>query len=212
MPRTIGRAACPASTSAASARSSQACATTALGSPCSAAIASTQRVSASGVVGIPLGLDIDGLDDVEAGAVAAVVRRHVAAPEARIVAVAERDRLRIAEPGVVVARQVPEMLVRVDDRQLVARFHGRSAGAGGGRRRALAIDQEGARDGDDERCRHAGEGEARLAMVEQHADHQRRQDRAEIEVPNRRSRRPFRWRPAGSRRAPACRATASSPR
>jgi len=50
-PRTRGNAACAASTCAASARSSQACATIAFGMPCAAASALTQRVSPTGSCG-----------------------------------------------------------------------------------------------------------------------------------------------------------------
>ncbi len=70
------------------------------------------------VARVPLGLDEDRLDDVMPGSVAEVVGRHVVAPERAVVAIAERDRLGIAQPRQIVAREIPEVLVRIDDRQV----------------------------------------------------------------------------------------------
>src|SRR3712207_7703892 len=44
---------------------------------------------------IPLRLDMNRLHDVEAGAVAAIVRRQVGAPQGAVIAIAERDLLRV---------------------------------------------------------------------------------------------------------------------
>jgi hypothetical protein len=67
---------------------------------------------------VPLGLDVHCLDHVVPGGVPEVVRRQVVAPERPIVAVAERHRRLVAEPRQVVAPEVPEMLMGVDDRQV----------------------------------------------------------------------------------------------
>ena len=56
-------------------------------------------------------------DDVEGARVAAVVVGEIAAPDGGVVAVAERDHRLIDEPGMRPENEVPEMLVRVDDRQ-----------------------------------------------------------------------------------------------
>src|SRR5690606_25832433 len=68
---------------------------------------------------VGLGLDVDRPDDVLAGAVAPVVPGEVVAADRRVVAVAERDRRLVAQPGMAVGREVPEMMMGVDDRQIV---------------------------------------------------------------------------------------------
>ena len=72
---------------------------------------------ADGIARVPLGLDVDSLDDVEGARVAAVVVGKVGAPDGGVVAVAERDHRLIDEPGMRPESEVPEMMVRVDDRQ-----------------------------------------------------------------------------------------------
>ena len=72
--------------------------------------------------GVPQRILVHGLDDVQPGRVAQIVRRQVVALERGVVAVAEVDGLRIAQPGVIIARQVPEMLMRVDDRKIARVF------------------------------------------------------------------------------------------
>ena len=69
------------------------------------------------VPGIVLDLDMDQPGQIDASRIRAVVLRQVAVADLRLVAVTERDRFRIAEPGIVVGVQVPEMGVGVDDRQ-----------------------------------------------------------------------------------------------
>jgi hypothetical protein len=69
------------------------------------------------VLRVPLGLDVHGLDDVVPGRVAQIVARQIAAPQGAVVAVAERDRGLVAQPRQVVALEVPEVLVGVDDGQ-----------------------------------------------------------------------------------------------
>ena len=72
---------------------------------------------ADGIARVPLGLDVDSLDDVEGARVAAVVVGKVCAPDGGVVAVAERDHRLIDEPGMRPESEVPEMMMRVDDRQ-----------------------------------------------------------------------------------------------
>ena len=64
---------------------------------------------------IPFGFHVHGLGDAEAGAVATVIVRQVVALERRIIAVAKWDRDRIAEPGIIIAVEVPEVLVGIDN-------------------------------------------------------------------------------------------------
>ena len=66
---------------------------------------------------VELGLDMYGGDDVVQGGIGPEIRRQIVAADRAVVAVAERDRPRVAEPRVVVMVEVPEMLVRIDDRQ-----------------------------------------------------------------------------------------------
>jgi hypothetical protein len=58
-----------------------------------------------------------GLDDVVPRTVAKIVGRQIVSAERAVVAVAERDRRLVAQPGQVVALQIPEMLMSVDDRR-----------------------------------------------------------------------------------------------
>src|SRR6266581_4419518 len=70
---------------------------------------------AQSIGAVPFGLDMHGLDDAVARTVAAIIGRQIIAPDRRIIAVAERNGDRIAEPGVIIPAEVPEMLVGVDD-------------------------------------------------------------------------------------------------
>jgi hypothetical protein len=72
---------------------------------------------ADGVARVPLRLDIDALVDAIRRRVPEVVGRQVAPADRPIVAVAERNGRLVAQPRVVVRTRVPEMLVRVDDRE-----------------------------------------------------------------------------------------------
>jgi hypothetical protein len=110
----------PPRTSAASARSSQAWAMQAEGSPSRTATSVSQRVSPTGSAGVPLGLAMDRADDLEAGRVAAVIRRQVGPAQGRVIPVSKRDWLRVAEPWMIVALEIPDMMVRIDDRAGVA--------------------------------------------------------------------------------------------
>ena len=47
--------------------------------------------------------------------VASIVRWEIGFSQRAVVTIAKRDRLRVAEPRIVIALHVPEMLVRVDD-------------------------------------------------------------------------------------------------
>ena len=76
---------------------------------------------------VPLGLDMDRAEDAVARRVRAVVGREIVAPEGAVVAIPERDGFGVAEPGVVVSVQVPEVLVSVDDRQITGLGHGQDA-------------------------------------------------------------------------------------
>src|SRR5919106_2726587 len=69
------------------------------------------------VARVPLGLYIDATRDLPAGAVRAVVLDEIAPPQRAVVAVAERDRLRIAEPGVIVRLRIPDVQMGVRNRE-----------------------------------------------------------------------------------------------
>src|SRR5262245_44360678 len=87
-----------------------------------------------GIARIPLGLDIDAALDAPAGRVRAVVLDEVAPAQRAVVAVAERDRLGIAKPGVVMRLRVPDMEMRVRDREVrssLQSWRRKSAGAPG---------------------------------------------------------------------------------
>ncbi len=60
-------------------------------------------------------LDVDRLDHLMRADVGEVVGRQIAPPDRPVVAVTERNRRLVAQPGVVVRFDVPEVLVRVDD-------------------------------------------------------------------------------------------------
>ena len=77
---------------------------------------------ADGIGTIPFRLDVHGADDAMAAGVGAIVRRQVGAAERAVVAVAEHHRL-ILQPGIGVALEVPEMLVRVDNGEIVVVRH-----------------------------------------------------------------------------------------
>ena len=81
-------------------------------------ISCSHLVSPTGSRRIPLRLDVHGPDHVVPGRIAEIVARQIVAAERAVVAVAERDRRLVAEPRQVVALEVPEMLMGVDDRQL----------------------------------------------------------------------------------------------
>jgi len=74
-----------------------------------------QRIGA-----IPFGFDVEGLDDAVARTVAAIIGGQVIAPDRRIIAIAERNGDRIAQPGVIIPVEIPEMLVRVNDGKFVS--------------------------------------------------------------------------------------------
>jgi hypothetical protein len=67
---------------------------------------------------IPFGLDMHGLHDVEALGHPPVVRRHELPFQRRVVAEEELRFGMIGEPGVVIALQVPKMMMSVDDREV----------------------------------------------------------------------------------------------
>src|SRR3954471_1948500 len=58
------------------------------------------------------------LDDFEGAGVAQIIRRHVVALEWRNVAITAWRRIWIAQPRIIVAVEVPEMLVRIDNREV----------------------------------------------------------------------------------------------
>ena len=66
---------------------------------------------------IPLGLHVDGLFHVVGCSVGEIIGRQVGPPQRRIVPVAERDGRLVAQPRVIVDARIPEMLVRIDDRE-----------------------------------------------------------------------------------------------
>ena len=70
------------------------------------------------VARIPLRLDVHGLDHVVPGRIAQIIAWQVVAAQGAVIAVAERDHLLVAQPWQVVALQVPEMLMGVDDGQI----------------------------------------------------------------------------------------------
>src|SRR5438067_11182866 len=68
---------------------------------------------------IPQRLLMHGLDDVQPTRVTQVVRWQVVALERCVIAVTEVHGVGIAQPGIIVARQIPEMLVRIDNGEVV---------------------------------------------------------------------------------------------
>ena len=66
------------------------------------------------VARIPLGLEIDRLNDVVAARIGQIVGRQIGTTDRRVVSVAERDQRAIAEPRIVVMDRVPEMDMRID--------------------------------------------------------------------------------------------------
>lgn len=74
---------------------------------------------ADGVHRIPLGFHVDRADDPVVSRVRPVVGGQVVAPERPRVAVAEGRRRLVPEPGMPPERQIPEVLVSVDDGQVV---------------------------------------------------------------------------------------------
>lgn len=70
---------------------------------------------------VPFGFDVDRLDRREAAGVARQIGRQVVAFQRRIVAVAKGNWLLVLQPRVRVVPQVPEMLVRIDER--LVEFH-----------------------------------------------------------------------------------------
>src|SRR5688572_4225100 len=65
---------------------------------------------------IPFGLDIDAANYVPLRAIASVVLDEVRAAKRAVVAVAKGDGLRIAQPRVIVSLRIPDVKVRVCDR------------------------------------------------------------------------------------------------
>ncbi len=70
---------------------------------------------ADGIGGIPFGLHVNRGHDVESGAIASIVFGKIAASNRPIVAIAKRNRRFVAKPWMVVALQIPQMEVRIDD-------------------------------------------------------------------------------------------------
>ncbi len=116
MPRTSGRAAWAARTAATSSRSSHACATHAVGRPCDRRKLLEPSRLADRVARIPLRLHVHRHGRTVFPGVAQVVRRQVALADRAVVPVAKRNRVSIAEPRIVVALEIPEVLMGIDDR------------------------------------------------------------------------------------------------
>ena len=86
-----------------------------VGKPVSAATDSAHTVSPRRSGRIPLRLDVHGADDPQAVPVAPEVVDQIAPPNGAVVAVPPLDRGLVAEPGVVIPLEVPEVVVGVDD-------------------------------------------------------------------------------------------------
>jgi len=68
---------------------------------------------------VPFGFDVHRLDDAMTGAVGEIVLGQVVPAQRAVLPVAERDGRLIVEPGMIVAPHIPEMLVRIDDREVI---------------------------------------------------------------------------------------------
>lgn len=77
----------------------------------------------------PAGLDMHGRDDVLVRGIGAIIRNAVIAQDRREAAENRlaAGRARCFQPGMAVQRQVPEMVVRVDDRPVVTHAHRRAS-------------------------------------------------------------------------------------
>ena len=100
------------------------------------AVAGTDLVQPLGLgdlaVAIVLRLDVNRSDDPQARGVAPVVLGQVVALERRVVAEQEIRLGAVGEPGVVIAPEVPEMMVGVDDLEIFRPHgHGHYAGSFG---------------------------------------------------------------------------------
>ena len=73
---------------------------------------------ADGIAAVPFGFDVHGLDDVEAAAVATVVSGQIGLADRRDIAVAEPRHRLVAEPRMRLQRKIPDVVVRISDRQL----------------------------------------------------------------------------------------------
>src|SRR5205085_6190643 len=70
---------------------------------------------------IPFGLAMHGRQDVMAGSIAPVIRRQIILLERSVVAHEERLVLGAAQPGVLAEPQIPQMMMRVDQRDRLRR-------------------------------------------------------------------------------------------
>ena len=78
------------------------------------------------IVLVPFAFHRHGADDVVTAGNAAIVRRQEVTPDGGIVPVAKRDHGLVAQPRMRVVRQIPEMMMRIDNGQIGITRHGPS--------------------------------------------------------------------------------------
>ncbi len=69
------------------------------------------------VARVPFGFHVDRFHHLVRSRIGEVVGRKIGPPQRGVVAVAKRDRRLVAKPRVVIDARIPEMLVRIDDRE-----------------------------------------------------------------------------------------------
>lgn len=76
-----------------------------------------------GSLAVPFRLYVNRSDDPVPRRVSTIIRREIGAPQGAVIAISERDRFWIAEPGMIVALEIPKVLMGVNNGDVVILVH-----------------------------------------------------------------------------------------